>query len=178
MRKRVFVCVIALGCFLVSCSKEEDVTLKLVDQNFIIYSQIESECLYDEVLELINQNVDMRTFCKALDISHYKTVSNSLYTVIRTTNGYYVSLFDEEGGSATLLPIRFSQSSDQEQVSNLRVGMTLSDARKADPNGQYDFIYHSWSGYPCISYHYFENGYCYSIEYADNSISNIICFTI
>lgn len=177
--KKYFLLTILFAIFLLtSCQKEEQHILKEVNQDIIIYSQIDTVSNHEEVVSILNQNVNMFTFCETLNISQYKSSGNMVYTVIKTTNGLFMVLFDSDGAHATIQQIEFSPIANKDRFANLKVGMTLEDARAADPDGRYDFLFHSSRNYPRISYHYFENGDCYSVRYEENVIAEIAHFTL
>ena len=149
-----------------------------VDQDVLIYNQIDTIYDHEEILNISNKNIDIFKFCEVLGINQYKSVGNINYTVLKTTKGLFLVLFDGDITHATIQQIRFSSITNQNSFDNLKVGMTLGNARTADPDGQYEFLLHSSQNYPRISYHYFENGDCFSVKYEGDIIVEIAHFTL
>lgn len=178
MKKRVLVICFSLMILLTSCERGETHTLQEIEQDTLIFNQITEKLLYDDVALAISQKVDMYTFCKMFDISQYKSVNNIYYTVISTTDDQYLMLFDNNGLNPTMQQIKFSSLNNKESFSHIKVGMTLENAKVADPEGNYIFLFHSWKNYPQFSYHFFEDGECFYVRYEENTVVEIINFTI
>ncbi|MGN0517297.1 MAG: hypothetical protein ACI4II_01070 [Acutalibacteraceae bacterium] len=152
--------------------------MKEISQEEIIYNQISTVYDHNEIESLLNQQVNMFNICEKLNISQYKSVNGVYYTILKISRGLFNIMFDTDGTKADIKPIAFSSINNKEKVANINVGMTLKDVQTADPDGQYDFLYHNSANYPRISYHYFENGDAISIKYESDIITQIIHFTI
>ena len=177
--KKWLVVILLLGIVSLSCCKKGDLfSLKLVNQKTVIYTQINMTYDHNEFLGVLTKNKNLNDFCEALKISQYKTINNSNYIVLQTTQGLFLVFFDEKGENATLQQIKFSPSQHKNAIINLCSGMTLEDSQKADPDGQFDFLQHSWGDYPEISYHYFEDGDVYCVNYEKGIVVDIVHFTI
>lgn len=177
--KRYFAAILLFTTFLFSsCKKEESYVMKEISQDEITYNQISTVYDHDEIVNLLNQQVNMFTICEKFNISQYKSVNKMYYTIIKTSKGLFSIMFDTDGTKANISPITFSSINNKENIEKLKVGMTLKDVQTADPDGQYNFLYHNSANYPRISYHYFVNGDAFSIKYEADIITQIVIFTI
>ena len=160
-----------------ACSKEQK-NMNKVNQDIIIYTKTEKVYDHNKIASAINRGESMFDYLESLNIENYKALKNCCYTVLQTTNGLQLLMFDSDGMHGIIQPVTFSSITNKKFVENLKVGTPLKNVMEVDPDGNYDFLYHSWTAYPQISYHYFEDGNCYSIEYVNGVISNIVLFTI
>lgn len=175
--KKFLLFLIFIIVILASCDKGRNV-VRLADQSTIMYTKIDTVYDHEEVLTALGQNEDMFVFFDKFNIKQYKSISNTNYTVLKTSNGLHLVLFDCNGKHSTINDIKFSTSENEKNLNVLKIGMTLNDVKVADPEGNYDFLLHSWQEYPQISYHFFENGDAYCIQYLNHKISEIIFFTL
>ena len=153
--------------------------MKEIDQKTVIWKQIDAVYNYNDVVNALNEKTDMSVFCKTFGIGQYKTINGSRYVVLKTTESFCFVVFDDEEKNGTIFPIEFLKEECLDAFIDLDVGMTLKDVQKIDPNGKYDFLLHSWSKYPKFSYHCFETGDCYFINYNEEHIIDVIIhFTI
>ena len=148
------------------------------NQNVILYNELNTTVDYDLVQQKITENDNLSMLCQSFHIQQYKKVNNLIYVVIHTSKGLAIIFFDSGGNNPYMQLIKFSGREYESGISALKKNMSLQEAMEADPDGQFDFIFHSWSEYPQISYHYFESGNCYIVMYENNIISNIIFLTI
>ena len=163
---------------LVSCNSKEPVSMTYVEQDRILYPDLEVTHDFSEVWDSVRQKHDVQSFIEKYQVQYYKTVNSVDYTVIKTNEGFCVVFFGRDDIVSNIKIVVFSDTENKNKLESLSVGSTLGDAQTADPTGQYDFLSASWSGYPQISYHYFSDGDCYAIEYSDGKISNITLFTL
>ena len=157
--------------------------LKEVGQDVILYPQTESVLEFNEVESAVKQKVEIQDFCKQFDITQYKTYQyktrqSIAYVVCKTTDGPYLIFFDSVDPNCTMERISFSSTDSQSIVDKLQPGMMLRDVQLADPEGQFHYVYASFSGNKQYSCHYFETGECYYILYSGGVIEEIINFTI
>lgn len=176
--RKIAVIVLCTLFFLISCDSEVQVSLTQASQDTIIFSQLDTVYSHDKVLDALSDNDDLFAFCKSLGITQYKSANSINYTVLKTTNGMYLILADYNGAYVTMRQIIFSPDINRECVADLKAGMTLDNAKAADPDGQFDFLLHSSQNYPRISYHFFENGDCFSVKYEEDIIADIAYFTL
>ncbi len=175
----IFLFFIFLLCVILSsCKKGEKFVMKCVDQDVILISYTNQEYDYSSIVKELERSDNMESFCEEMNISQYKVIDNMKYIVLNTGKGFYWVLFDENGQHATLRQVKVSPLDNLDKIEKLSIGMALEDVKDADPDGQFDFTYHSSNRYPKYSYHYFENGWCYYICYEDDTIDKIICFTL
>ena len=55
----------------------------------------------------------------------------------------------------------------KDDLLRIPIGVSVKQVQKIDPDGDYDFMFTSWSGYPQTSHHYTSDGYAFSIDYND-----------
>ena len=120
----------------------------------------------------------MHDFCRRFEISEYKVIGQTSYVIINTTNGLILVQFDLQGNYVAKQQIEFSPIHCENNINNIQIGMSLDDVRLADPTKKYDFLLHSSSKYPQISYHFFEDGKVYYIYFENYIVKNIVVFTI
>ena len=154
-----------------------------VGQDTIIFHQIDTVHEYEDLSQLIENRANMNDMCKALNISQYKQVDNEYYIIVKTTEKSFRICFDSEGEYMFTITINFSPIANKEALSNLKEGARLEDVMEADPEGDYPFLYASWTLYPRYSYHYFEDGSgfhfcCEQDEDGNYVVYKIVYFTI
>ena len=176
MRYQLFA--FAILVLLNACGKGDQLTIREVGQNSILFNLDSTVYDIDIIFDLQTNKPNMTSFCEKYGIQHYKKINDVKYLVLRTTDGIYFVFFSIDETHATAYKVSFSSSLNKEEVDKLCAGMTLQDVYEADPEGTYPFMYSSWSGYPRYSYHCFENGDCYFVIYDGDTITNISKFTI
>lgn len=77
-------------------------------------------------------------------------------------------VFNAQGVFSYAKNIAFSHGITENDMDQITKGTTLSSIQKMDSDGDYSFLYASWSGNPAISHHYLENGIHYIIHYDKN----------
>ena len=176
MKKYLIIGLLVNILLLVSCTKGERM-LEKVEQDSILYTQLIKTSDYNTVNDKLRKSENVYNILKELGIYQYKSIDYINYTAIKCSDGFYLLLFDVDGKYGTLEKIVFS-SAEEKSFYALHTGMTLEDVKKIDSNGTYDFVYHSWSDYPQLSYHFFESGECFMINYDEHIIKEIVHFTI
>ena len=100
-------------------------------------------------------------------------------TVVNSNRGYVLIYFDANQVCTGYKLIRFSSQKYQNNVKSIEGGISLTDVRRLDPDGDYTFLLSSWSQYPQISYHFFEDGTAFEIHYSnDLKVAEIYTYTI
>lgn len=150
----------------------------LVDQNKILYDKLTRKYDYFKIKQAVQDSISLIEFGAIFDIQEYKYSDNSYYVVVNSTNGYELVLFDSQQIIVNMLDIVFSNFSNYGLISAVMLGDTLNSVLSADDTGSYDFLKVSWTNYPRISYHFFENGVCFSFEYDyEYKVASIWTFT-
>ena len=108
----------------------------------------------------------------------FKQLGVLIYTVVRTPKHLYLVWFDEAGKYSFNREIVFSDIESKTKIESIKKGDDLDSVMQADKCGEYDFLFASWSGFPQISYHFFEDGSAYEIHYKDSVVSEVYVFTI
>ena len=157
--------------------KTDNVGMIEVDQQTILYTQIDSVFDHNKVTEDL-QKMKMLEFCKTYQIKNYKSIQDTKYIVMKTTEGLLWISFDERGSYTYVVRIIFSDESSQENLENVAIGSTAETIREIDPDGQHPYSYHNWSGFPAVSFHFYENGDSYAVFYKENTVIDIIKFII
>ena len=152
--------------------------MKEVEQSQLIYTHLEDEYNHNQILDMLGQNNDFLDFCKKTNISQYKSINGFRYVILKTNKGIFLILFDLDDRYTTMKQVTFSPDINRDRIASLNVGASLSSVQEADPNGQFDFLWHSWKNYPKVSYHYFESGECFVIKYEENVIIDIFYLTL
>ena len=175
--KKIFLCLLItmFTVTTINCNKEHNEKMVEVDQNTILYTQTNEVISYNEAAIILGNKGLVGL--SSLGIKRFKKIGNLKYSVVMTEEGLYIPLFSENDAFVSMIPVMFSK--DISFMDKVELGMDLNSVRDLDPNGLYDFIYHSWKDYPKISYHFYENGSALAIKYNDEcKVSGILCFTI
>lgn len=176
MRKVITICILLL--LLSSCKMGGQSELIKANQEVILFTQLGGVYDYADVVNAVKQTDSLFDFCNILGVKYYKAMEEFQYTVLETTEGLVMILADSTGAYLTLQNVSFSSLNNKDALIQVREGMSLEDVRSADPDGQYDSFLHNSSNYPQFSYHFFEDGECYFIQYKQNHIIAINTFTI
>ncbi len=171
MKKRIFAMVSLLVlCSLLITYGEREYSMELVDQNIILFKQCKNTYSYKEIKKLASQKLSLMEFGGSLGVQNYKYNNGNYYIVIKTDEGFFILWFDSEKCYLSTDHIIFSDCSYYHSITSIKIGDDLDTVRTADKTGQFNFLYHSWSLYPKISYHYFKNGKCFVIMYDERNI--------
>jgi len=177
MKKIFFVITLCLCCVcLLSCQKAKQYELKEIGQDETLI-QCNSALSQREIMALLTEKGVTDAF-KELNITQFKALHDGHYTVVNASDGLCLINSDKDWQAATVRKITFSENDNESNVSSLREGMTLDDAQTADPDGQYDFWYTSWTEAPQISHHFFQDGKCFYIRFKEGIIVEIIQFSL
>ena len=177
MMKKIIIVYLLISMFFTSCVSGRNNELLMVGQDTIIYKEQDHVCNDDNVRKAVENKTKLQDFCKSFSLPYYKQIIDETYTVVRTEKARYLIIFDEEDKADLLHLITFS-TVDSDVVAQIPVGTTFSEIMKLDPDGQYNFLYTSWSGAPQISYHFFESGKCFRLLYSNKELVQITPFTI
>ncbi len=172
----IIICIVMIST--ISCEKRKEYAVKKVNQDMIIYNQLEKTYDYNEILNYLENNKNMKDFYEEYNVEYYKIVMEMYYTVLKTNVGIVIITFNMQEIYNEIHCVVFSNESCEDSIENIRTGITLDEVRAIDPNGNYVSMLHNWTGYPQISYHYFNNGKCFAIKYNNNVVEKIESFTI
>ena len=166
--------VILLG----ACVQTNANNMVYVGQEVVLYPTLNASYCYAEMRDYIYQKHPPKPFEEKFQIPFYKCINGVNYTVVQTDEGLCLVLFGNEDARGNIQKIAFSDKDAQKHIENLGEGATLTDVKNVDPKGDYSMFEADWSFFPRISYHYFENGDCYGIEYSDGQVVGIVKFSI
>lgn len=165
--------------FLPGCSSKNinDEGIRIVEQDAVQYKETS---LNDEELfnTLLSKEPTMLQMQQSLEDISFKQLGVMYYTIVKTSQNLYLVWFDETEKYCFYRIIVFSDIESKTKIDRINKGDELDSVMQADPQGGYDFLYASWSGFPQISYHFFEDGSAYEILYEDGIVSRIIVFII
>lgn len=165
-------------CLLLSSCVERGHNMELVDQNTILYKECEKKYSHERIEKLVDKRLDLKELGRCLGIEHYKYSNENYYIVVKSDGGFIIIWFDANMCYLSTSNILFSDDIYYDSISLINIGDDLADVSVADKTGQFDFLYHSWSMYPKISYHYFENGECFVFMYdSEYKVKSIWTFT-
>ncbi|MBE6977247.1 MAG: hypothetical protein E7438_01195 [Ruminococcaceae bacterium] len=173
-----FVMLCIVGILLGACVQTDKNNMVYVEQEIVLYPTLNTTYSYSEVRDYIYQKKSQKPFAVKFQIQAYKSINGIDYTVIRTDEGLCLILFGTEDARGNILKIVFSDNDAQEHIKSLGEGATLTDVKNADPKGDYSTVEADGVRFPIISYHYFENGDCYCIEYSNGQVVEMVKFTI
>ena len=165
--------------FFSGCSSKNinDEEINIVGQDVILYK--EASINDDELMNtILSQKPTMLQMQQGLENISFKQLGVIYYTVIRTPQNLYLVWFDKEERYFFNRVIVFSDVESKTKIERIKKGDDLDSVMQADKQGGYDFLYASWSGFPQVSYHFFEDGSAYEIHYEDGIVSRIVVFTI
>ncbi len=174
----ILICTILI--YIINYKKEKtDHVLKLAEQDYILYDKEEKIHNDSEVRRAIEKGLTLYDFAAKFDIGYYKKYKQLSYVVLQTEKRRVAVFFLESGQYDHTHDISFSKDENEEGIENLQPGVNLKEVLAKDPDGRFNFMFASWSGYPKVSYHYFKSGKCYEINYnEDLNIVGIISYTI
>ena len=169
--KRITLAVILIAVMLCfnSCANDNKQTLDIVESDVSSLGLIKNEYKYSSVSKFLDKKPSIDQLNKKYKNGFYKRLSNLYYTVIGTEEGPIIVYFDTDMSFNNWEKISFSEDSACESLKNVNKGSSVEEVRKLDPNGSYPFLYSSWTEYPKVSYHIFENGMVYLIHYDSSS---------
>lgn len=177
MIKKGVIVITLILCLFSACAKQQ--APEPVGQDVLLYTQVKGRVSEKKVAQLEAESADLNEFCNALNISQYKKTQDESYVVIKTGKGLFLVMFDENGVCESRRGITFSKNDGAAFFASLQIGKTaLETVQAAEPDGQYDFLYAGWSGFPKYSFHFFENGDCFNLWYENDVLTEIIHFTI
>ena len=81
---------------LVSCNSKEPVSMTYVEQDRILYPDLEVTHDFSEVWDSVRQKHDVQSFIEKYQVQYYKTVNSVDYTVIKTNEGFCVVFFGRD----------------------------------------------------------------------------------
>jgi len=149
-----------------------------VDQTTVLYPRLESELDSDEMKSFLSDQKNAKSFFDYFGVEYYKQVDDYYYTILKTTKGLVLLSFDADRILTPIRMITFSSSENEASISAVKPGSSLQEVMRCDPDGQYDFLYASWSDFPTFSIHFFEDGNAFYFQYDDDIVVAIVPFTI
>lgn len=150
----------------------------LIDQNVILYNKMTKKHNYSKIYQAVQNSIKLNDFGNLFDIQEYKFSENTYYIVINSTHGYEIVFFDSQQKAVNMINVNFSNYSNYDLISAIKIGDTLDYVLSADDTGCFGFLNVSWTNYTRISFHFFENGVCFSFEYdKDYRVANIWRYT-
>ena len=183
MKKRWLLCLVVFvilnAMFISGCSAKHihDEEARIVGQDVILYK--EASIINDEQANtVLSQEPTTLQLQQNLGEISFKQLGVLIYTVVRTPKHLYLVWFDEAGKYSFNREIVFSDIESKTKIERIKKGDDLDSVMQADKCGEYDFLFASWSGFPQISYHFFEDGSAYEIHYKDSVVSEVYVFTI
>lgn len=166
--KRIILIAVAvvLTVCLNSCAARKTQPINIIGFDVSYLELISSnEYEYRDTVGFLDKKPDMDKFNGKYKADFYKQLSDFYYTVINTEKCPIVVCFDTDKKFYDCREITFSDDNTYGSLKDLKQGTSLADVMKADPKGDYAFIYSGWSEYPKVSYHIFKNGTVYSVNY-------------
>ena len=165
-------------CFMLlsGCSKKtEDDTV--VDQNTIIYKDAVE---YDsaKVASILAEKPSIPQLQEQLEHISFKEYGVLYYTVVKTPDRLLLVTFYSDGSFMGTRKIVFSNPTSKKALEQIEIGDPINSVMRADEEGDYSFIYASYSEFPQVSFHFFEDGHCYEIHYKNGTVTDIYTFTI
>lgn len=176
MRRLTAILLLLLSFFLTSCTISPPT---IQDQSLSEIDVLVDACKGQNALELIHTITDeaaLDSYCN--ENSNFESIT-ALYpaecirkrgenylVLYRTTNGWLRLTFDSSQQYIGKEILRVSTATSK-SLSKIEIGMSVEVVQEIDPEGNYSFMYASWSGFPAISYHYTTDGYQFFVHYND-----------
>ena len=170
---------ILIGCIFSACSSEKNESAGTSDADLSSMDIVKTTVSYEELIKLLEDKPSLEELNNRIVLECVKKTFNCYYAVLKTDQGWVIIYFDKDEKFSNEQQIIISENTNKDIMDSLKIGMSLEEVRKADPDGDYSFIYFSWSGYPQVSYHYLADGNVYYISYDDSfCISDIYTFVL
>lgn len=163
----VLMCVVFLFTIFSACSYYEGTAMSYLESDVNSLELAVYIGNYDDLCVLISRGLSVDELNEQIGFGSIKTESYGYRTTVNSDKGFVLIYFDTNQISIGHKLIQFSGQEFQANVESVECGMSVADIQKLDPDGDYTFLLSSWSQYPKVSYHFFENGLAYEIYYSD-----------
>lgn len=175
----LLLCGISLTAVFSACSNCEDTVVNYLESNENSMKLAAYVDNYDDLTTIIAQGLTLSETNNLLGFEIVKTEPYGYRTLVNSNRGYVLIYFDTKQVCTGSKLICFSNQEYRINMDNLEYGMSVTDVRKLDPDGEYTFLLSGWSQYPKISYHFFEDGSAFEIHYSDTlEVVEIYAFVI
>lgn len=148
-------------------SQEQEATLPIcrVADNCMDY--IKQTISYNALSELLKSKPTLEELNANISLEFVRKLDTSYRAVMKTEQGWVQAFFNQDGTFAESVKMGKLKSVLKDDLLKIPFGMPVKQVQEIDPDGDYNFMYASWSGYPKKSYHYTSDGYVFSIYYDD-----------
>jgi len=155
-------------------------TIKEVPQERIVYNSLNEEYKYSEIIDYFidNEQVYMDPFMVDFNVKQYKSIDDKKYIILNSDVGIITIWYDNKDQLINLKYANLSSEASNDFINAISIGDSLSHVSNLSPDGNYDFLYTSYTKNPEVSYHFFSDGKCYEIHYDNLIITDIFEFTI
>lgn len=174
----VIVLVLFLIC-LSGCNKGGNLLSAIHDERSCI-DIVKSTISFEQLKAVTASTPTIEEFNKAIPLECLREYDIMYRAPIKTEKGWVLVVFDKDRKFVNMKEIHWSKKLDKSDfMEQLKVGLNLAEVQKLDPDGDYTFLYVSWTDYPQKSYHYSADGFEIIISYGnDNCITDISSFLV
>lgn len=173
---QVLLAILLSLCSMTSCKGAID-SMVIVNQETNIMNLVTYVGNHNQFLTLLSTNPGVNELKNSVGISYLKRVEYGYSTLIQSDQHFVMLYFDDDKELNNYQLVSMLPLSKKDSFAQLQVGMSVDKVREIDSQNDYSFLYHSWSAFPKISYHYFSDGTGLVITYSDEmSIISITHF--
>ena len=157
---------------------EPSEALTVLEQSEVLLGKPQYQLTHKEVNDCLIKRGNLEVFCSKYGIQYYKRTKYYNYLAVLTDVDPVLIVFNHRGVCFFYWNIRYSDNECEDKLADIGIGDSVENVRAIDPHGDYSIFYASSSDFPQISYHFFENGHCYEIEYIDRIVQYIEMITL
>lgn len=161
----IIIIVLLLGLFS-SCSKGVEQVLKTSPVNENVIDIVSKKYSDSELLEISKYKGTINKLNDKYPVECLRKIGEYHRVAYLGTNSILIIYFDDNGN--IISRNIYNSVLKKSDFDILKIGMSLEEVKKIDPNGDYSFIYTGRNDLK-TSLHYTKDGYILSIEYDENN---------
>lgn len=165
--------------YLSACNKGGNLLSTIQDERSCI-DIVKSTISFEQLKAVTASTPTIEEFNKVIPLECLREYNLMYRAPIKTEKGWTLIVFDKDRKFANMKEIHWSKNFDKSEfMEQLKVGLTLAEVQQFDPDGDYTFLYVSWTDYPQKSYHYSSDGFEIIISYGEDAcITDISSFLV
>lgn len=148
-------------------SQEQESALPICSATDNCIDCVKQTVSYDALFELLKAEPTLEELNVSISLEFVRKLDTSYRAVMKTDQGWHQVFFNQDGTFAESVKMGELKSVLKDDLLKIPFGMPVKQVQEIDPDGNYNFMFSSWSGYPKRSYHYTSDGYVFSIYYND-----------
>ncbi len=148
-------------------SQEQEAALPICSTVDKCIDYVKQTIPYDELSELLESKPTLEELNARIPLEFVRKLETSYKAVVKTDQGWVQVFFEQDGTFFDSVEMGELKGVLKDDLLRIPIGVSVKQVQKIDPDGDYDFMFTSWSGYPQTSHHYTSDGYAFSIDYND-----------